>query len=129
MPAPTPRESNSEPLIAATTQTLIAGAVAACLAAVMPTAVLPSTEARGYSLMVLCSALMTTAMLRLLRAPGRGAFVLYAVACGLGTWSHLVTVCVPAFHGMWCAWTLLRTRRDDAARVIQEILQRTDVPL
>lgn len=33
MPAPTPRDSASEPLIAATAQTLIAGAVAACLAA------------------------------------------------------------------------------------------------
>jgi competence protein ComEA len=33
MPAPSPRDSSSEPLIAATAQTLIAGAVAACLAA------------------------------------------------------------------------------------------------
>ncbi len=33
MPAPTPHESTSEPLIAATAQPLIAGAVAVCLAA------------------------------------------------------------------------------------------------
>jgi competence protein ComEA len=45
MPAPTPRDSASEPFIAATAQTLIAGAVAACLAA----AVAWLTLAGGFS--------------------------------------------------------------------------------
>jgi 4-amino-4-deoxy-L-arabinose transferase-like glycosyltransferase len=40
------------------------GAVAAALAAVMPTAVLPATEARGYSLMMLCAALATAHFVR-----------------------------------------------------------------
>ena len=40
------------------------GAIAAALAAVMPTAVLPATEARGYSLMMLFAALASALFMR-----------------------------------------------------------------
>ena len=83
------------------------GAVAAALAAFMPTAVLPATEARGYSLMTLFAALASALFMRGWRRGGTGTWALYAACCALGVWSHLVTVCVPAFHAAWCAWKLV----------------------
>lgn len=74
---------------------------AAGAAALMPVAVLPATESRGYSMMMLFAALATAAFLRARRAGGAW-WLAYALAAALGTWSHLVTICVPAFHGLWC---------------------------
>lgn len=84
--------------------------LSAFITALLPIAVLPATEARGYSLMMLCSALMTAAFLRALRIGTRAAWFLYSVVCALGIWSHLVTVCVPAFHALWCVTVLLRSQ-------------------
>ena len=81
---------------------------AAFITALLPIAVLPATEARGYSLMTLFSALMTGAFLRALRIRTRSAWLIYAAACALGIWAHLVTVCVPAFHAAWCVAVLVR---------------------
>lgn len=82
--------------------------LAAFMTAVLPIAVLPATEARGYSLMTLFSALMTAAFLRGLRTQTRTAWLIYAAACALGIWAHVVTVCVPAFHAAWCVAVLVR---------------------
>jgi len=97
------------------------GAVAAALAAVMPTAVLPATEARGYSLMMLFAALASTLFVRGWRRGGAGTWALYAACCALGVWSHLVTVCVPAFHAVWCVGKLVTAsgRDSDDARGIR----------
>jgi hypothetical protein len=73
----------------------------------MPTAVLPATEARGYSLMMLFAALASALFVRGWRRGGAGTWALYAACCALGVWSHLVTVCVPAFHAAWCLWKLV----------------------
>ena len=81
---------------------------AAFITALLPIAVLPATEARGYSLMTLFSALMTAAFLRALRRQTGTAWLIYAAACALGIWAHLVTVCVPAFHAAWCVAVLMR---------------------
>ncbi|NBX33179.1 MAG: hypothetical protein EBR07_10735, partial [Planctomycetes bacterium] len=81
---------------------------AAFITALLPIAVLPATEARGYSLMTLFSALMTGTFLRALRIRTRSAWLIYAAACALGIWAHLVTVCVPAFHAAWCVAVLVR---------------------
>ena len=81
---------------------------AAFITALLPIAVLPATEARGYSLMTLFSALMTGTFLRALRIRTRSAWLIYAAACALGIWAHLVTVCVPAFHAAWCMAVLVR---------------------
>ena len=81
---------------------------AAFITALLPIAVLPATEALGYSLMTLFSALMTGAFLRALRIRTRSAWLIYAAACALGIWAHLVTVCVPAFHAAWCVAVLVR---------------------
>jgi len=97
------------------------GAVAAALAAVMPTAVLPATEARGYSLMMLFAALASALFVRGWRRGGAGTWALYAACCALGVWSHLVTVCVPAFHAVWCVGKLVTAsgRASDDARGIR----------
>jgi hypothetical protein len=81
---------------------------AAFITALLPIAVLPATEARGYSLMTLFSALMTAAFLRALRRQTGTAWLIYAAACALGIWAHLVTVCVPSFHAAWCVAVLMR---------------------
>lgn len=91
------------------------GRAAAVAAALMPIAALEATEARGYALMALFATLCTALFLRGLRTQRAGAWALYALCAGLGTWSHLVTVVVPVFHGLW---TLVATARapDAAAR-------------
>ena len=91
---------------------------AAGAAALMPVAVLPATESRGYSMMMLFAALGTAAFLRA-RRTGGAWWPAYALACALGTWSHLVTICVPAFHGLWCAVAAVRAPgRDDRRRAL-----------
>ena len=91
------------------------GRAAAVAAALMPIAALEATEARGYALMALFATLCTALFLRGLRTQRAGTWALYALCAGLGTWSHLVTVVVPVFHGLW---TLAATARapDAAAR-------------
>ena len=88
---------------------------AAGAAALMPVAVLPATESRGYSMMMLFAALGTAAFLRARRAGGAW-WLAYALACALGTWSHLVTICVPAFHGLWCVAAAVRAAGPDDRR-------------
>ena len=91
------------------------GRWAAAAAALMPIAVLPSTESRGYAMMALFAALSTAAFLRARRVGGAW-WIGYALACALGAWSHLVALCVPAFHGAWCAVVAVRTRDRDSRR-------------
>ncbi|MFM8697422.1 MAG: hypothetical protein ACKOF7_01940, partial [Phycisphaerales bacterium] len=95
----------------------VAGLVpwAAGAAALMPVAVLPATESRGYSMMMLFAALATAAFLRARRAGGAW-WLAYALAAALGTWSHLVTICVPAFHGLWCVVAAARAAGPDDRR-------------
>ena len=97
------------------------GGVAAALAAFMPTAVLPATEARGYSLMMLFAALASALFVRAWRRGGTWTWGLYVACCSLGVWSHLVTVCVPAFHAAWCAGKFVTTGGggSDVARAIR----------
>ncbi|MFM9180058.1 MAG: hypothetical protein ACKOV8_02215 [Phycisphaerales bacterium] len=88
---------------------------AAGAAALMPVAVLPATESRGYAMMMLFAALATAAFLRARRAGGAW-WLAYALAAALGTWSHLVAICVPAFHGLWCVAAAARAAGPDDRR-------------
>lgn len=90
---------------------------AASITALLPIAVLPATEARGYSLMMLFSALMTAAFLRGLSIRTRTSWMIYAAVCALGIWSHLVTVCVPVFHAAWCLAVLMRKPTPNEPRI------------
>ena len=92
------------------------GAAAAVALAVMPTAVLPSTEARGYALMMLFAALSSASLLCWLRSGARAAWWCCAASYALGTWSHLVFACVPAFHAAWLAWRWAGAWRAGAGR-------------
>lgn len=91
--------------------------MAALVTALMPTAVLASTEARGYSLMMFFAALMTALLMRAQRLSGSDRsqrianWCLYAAVCALGVWSHLVTVCVPIFHAIACVVIAIRARK------------------
>lgn len=85
----------------------VAARAAAIAVALMPIAVLASTEARGYAFMLLFAALASAAFLRALRTRSATAWGMYALLAALGVWSHLVTVCVPLGHGVWCACVLV----------------------
>jgi len=87
------REAGGMPLAAA----------AAALVAVMPVAVLPATEARGYALVTLFAGLSSACLLRGMRG-ARGAWPAYAAVTALGAWAHLVFACLPAGHAAWLAW-------------------------
>lgn len=97
----------------------VGGAVApwaAAAMALMPVAVLPSTEARGYAMVTLFAAVAHGAFVAARRDGAWRMWALWAVACALGTWTHLVTACVPAFHAGWIAWDAMRAEGADARR-------------
>ncbi|HMN95174.1 MAG TPA: hypothetical protein PKC43_02305 [Phycisphaerales bacterium] len=92
-----------------TAPALVVPWVAATVAAAAPTWVL-SVEARGYSLMILASAVATALFLRGRRL-GRGVDrILYAVVIALGAWAHLVTITVALGHGLLVGIECLRRR-------------------
>lgn len=84
--------------------------LAAGIMAVAPVAVLEGVEARGYSMMICCSALASWALLANLHQERRWRWLLYAAVCALGTWAHFVTAFVPIGHAAWLAWLALRGR-------------------
>ena len=84
--------------------------IAAALMALMPIAVLEGVEARGYSMMIFFSALISWLWLKG-RAEGHTwVWVAYAGACALGIWAHLMTVCVPLGHGFILFAQIIGTR-------------------
>ncbi len=84
--------------------------LAAAIMAVAPVAVLSGVEARGYSMMICFSALASWALLANLDRPRTWRWLLYAVFCALGTWTHFVTAFVPVGHAVWLAWRATRFR-------------------
>ena len=85
-------------------------AVGCALAALSPIMVLESVEARGYSMMILFSALASAVLLRGLGRGGVISWIGYAMICVLGVWSHLVFVVVPFSHALVAIWVSLRPR-------------------
>lgn len=84
------------------------GILAALLMAVLPISVLEGSEARGYSMMICFSALMTWILLSALNKERWTKWLLYAAICPLGLWAHMMTVWVPVGHGAFLAWMFLR---------------------
>lgn len=84
--------------------------------ALMPVAVLPSTEARGYAMVTLFAALAHGAFVAARRDGAARMWALWAAACALGTWTHLVAACVPAFHAAWLALDTVRAKDAPARR-------------
>lgn len=87
--------------------------IAALLAAILPVCVLEGAEARGYSMMICFAALATWLFIeawnQLSARPW--LWVLYALACALGIWSHFVMAFVPIGHAAWLAWRAVRRRQ------------------
>lgn len=101
----------------------IAAARGAALAiAIMPLAVLESTEARGYAFMAYYATLATASLLWARRVRTGAAWAEYAVVCALGGWSHLVTLCVPVFHGAWCTAEAIRSGDAESRRSARHVL-------
>jgi hypothetical protein len=82
--------------------------LAAGLAAALPVSVLEGVEARGYSMMICFAAAMSWMLIEARRVNRAGIWMLYAVVCALGVWSHFVTAFVPIGHGMWLVWRGMR---------------------
>jgi len=76
-------------------------AAAAALMAISPVCVLEGAEARGYSMMMLFSALMSLQLLIAYEKRNVLAWSLYALWCALGVWSHMMTVFIAFGHGVW----------------------------
>ena len=84
------------------------GFIAAGLIAVLPVSVLEGVEARGYSMMICLAAAMTWALLEAHRRHQPWIWVVYALLCALGIWSHFVTAFVPIGHAAWLIWRAAR---------------------
>lgn len=84
--------------------------LAAIAALLMPLAILASTEARGYSMMILFAAIASAAQLRAIRGTGEGRpawWLAYSGACALGCWTHPTFVALPLTHGALATWRLV----------------------
>jgi hypothetical protein len=84
--------------------------LASVLMAIWPVCVLEGAEARGYSMMMLFSALMSLQLLIAMEKQRPLPWLLYALWCALGAWAHMVTVFVAFGHGAWLAWLMCSRR-------------------
>lgn len=84
--------------------------IAALLVAILPISVLEGVEARGYSMMIFFSIMMTWLLVMAQSRRRSWIWLLYALMCALGIWSHFVTAFVPIGHGLWLAIHAVRTR-------------------
>jgi hypothetical protein len=82
--------------------------IAGLLTAILPVSVLEGVEARGYSMMICFAALATWTMLSAIERGRWWKWLLYAVLCALGMWSHLMMVWVPIGHAVWLIWVMAR---------------------
>ena len=85
-----------------------------------PIAVLEGTEARGYAFMLLFSATASALLLAMIEGERFEYVPLYAIACALGAWSHLVTLVVPAGQFL-VILALLATRRDQRTILVASL--------
>ena len=90
--------------------------IAAGIAAVAPVFVLEGVESRGYSIMILASAVTSSLLLANLRNERRWRWFAYAGIAGLGIWAHLMTVWIVIGHASWLALLVAGRRRDVGLR-------------
>ncbi len=90
--------------------------IAFVIASLSPIMVLESVEARGYSMMILFSAVACWQFMRGWRTGDPRAWVFYAIACALGVWSHFTFVALPVSHGLIAVWFVIRLRRSACDR-------------
>jgi mannosyltransferase len=87
---------------------------AAAAMAAFPIAIVESTDARGYSLMILLATLATGLGLDAFRRGGAGRWMAYAAVVALGVWNHLAAIGVPLGHGILLLVALRGPHRRDA---------------
>ncbi len=87
---------------------------AAAAMAAFPIAIVESTDARGYSLMILLATLATGLGLDAFRRGGAGRWMAYAAVVALGVWNHLAAIGVPLGHGLLLLVALRGPHRRDA---------------
>jgi len=90
--------------------------IAGLLAAVLPVSVLEGVEARGYSMMICFAAFATWTMLSAIERARWWKWLLYAVFCALGIWSHMMMVWIPIGHAAWLIWAMVRPLRINPAK-------------
>ena len=78
-----------------------AATIAVAMILFMPIAVTEGTEARGYAFMLFFGSASSALLITALEDRRIELLPLYALACTLGIWSHLVTVVVPAGHAVF----------------------------
>lgn len=76
------------------------GLLSAALLAMMPVAILESTEARGYSMMLFFAIVSSTLALSMRHRGANLQVLAYAVCVTLGIWTHLVFICIPIGHAI-----------------------------
>jgi hypothetical protein len=86
---------------------------AAAAMAAFPVAIVESTDARGYSLMILLATLATGLGLEAFHRGGVGRWMAYAAVVALGVWNHLAAIGVPLGHGLMLAFALRGVHRRD----------------
>ena len=89
--------------------------IAGLLTAVLPVSALEGVEARGYSMMICFAALATWMMLSAIMHGRWWKWLLYAVLCALGVWSHMMMVWIPIGHAAWLVWMMARGDAPSAA--------------
>jgi mannosyltransferase len=88
--------------------------MAAAAMAAFPVAIVESTDARGYSLMILLATLATGLGVEAFRRGGAWRWMAYAAAVALGVWNHLAAVGVPLGHALLLGFALRGPGRRDA---------------
>lgn len=92
------------------------GLTAALVLALMPIAVLESTEARGYALAILFSSIACWAFVRGTQSGEPWTWVVLAVCGALAAWSHFVASLVTAGFALVALARLVRLRSDAMER-------------
>lgn len=87
---------------------------AAFAMASFPVAIVESTDARGYSLMILLAALATGLGVDAYRRGGAWRWMAYAAAVAIGVWNHLAAIGLPLGHAVMLVLALRGPQRRDA---------------
>jgi mannosyltransferase len=69
-----------------------------------------SQNARGYTALMLAAVLATSCLVRGLKQPGWGPWLLYSLIVALGAYTHLTMVFLAVSHATLCGWLALRPR-------------------
>jgi uncharacterized membrane protein len=67
-----------------------------------------SQNARGYTVLMLAALLATSCLVRGLKQPGWGPWLLYSLIVALGAYTHLTMVFLAVSHALLCGWLVFK---------------------